>query len=216
MRYKTRNTRAHSLRIHVTNPLPRQTTSNLPSFDEILMLAIVQIIYTSWSKEYRGGLRAAERNRTRDEEILPQPAESLDQPVYLVHTVKHQFGDVPSMGRLLGPSLQIHSAAEPIHADCVWIQWNDQRLHVDYHWTADAGMPERNTRRDVLQLERDQWGRVCYNSRISGWNSLAGFNCSDWWYEKWVFNIGLFSEFQPGRFKDSTPSKCFSQMDLLR
>ena len=178
------------------------------------MFAIVQVICTSWSKEYRGGPQAAERNQTPDEEILPRPTAPLDQPVYLVHQVQHFFGRVPLIGRLPGPPLQTHSAAEHFHRGCVQIQWNDQKLHVDYHWMSDAGMPERHSRRDVLQLEGDQWGRVFYNARISGWNSLAGFDGS-WWYEKWVFNIGLFSEFQPQVFKDTIPVKTFSQLDLL-
>jgi hypothetical protein len=177
------------------------------------MLAVVQIVFTRWSKEFRGGPGATARNRVPEADEFPLPPKRPAEPSYVVHTIKHVFGSLPGIGRLPGPALQVLSAEEPFHAGCLSASWCDQqRLQVDYQWTSDAGMPARYPRRGVLTLQPGQWGRVRYNARIR----LTGHDCSAWWYEKWVFNIGLFPVLAARAFLDSEPIKIHSEMELLR
>lgn len=178
--------------------------------------AVIQVIFTEWSKEFRGGPGASERNRVPEVEALPLPVENPIASAYLVHTVRHRFGSIPSLGRLPGPALQVHPLDEPYQAGCVQVSFEDGQLRVDYHWTPDAGMPERHTRRGVLRLAEGEWGRVRYNARISAYHTIAGYDYNDWWYEKWVFNIGLFSRLGPRLFLESELVKVHSEMDLLR
>jgi hypothetical protein len=179
------------------------------------MLAVVQIIFSTWSKEYRGGPKASERNRVPEAEVVPRPAERIPEPYYLVHTSKRVFGSLPGTNRLPGPSVQVISADEPFYAGSVRIGWEGEQLRVDYHWTWDAGMPERHSRRDVLQIQPGQWGRVRYNARLSICHFPGGGDSDDWWYEKWVFNVGLFSTFREGAFIETEPVKVYSAMDRL-
>jgi hypothetical protein len=106
------------------------------------MLAVVQIVVTAWSKEFRGGPKAAERNRVPEAVELPLPILPPAEPAYLVHISKHQFGSTPGGPRLAGPALQVHPAEEPLHVGCACVHWSGDGPRVDYHWTAEAGMPE--------------------------------------------------------------------------
>lgn len=179
------------------------------------MQAVVQTIFTTWSKEYRGGPKAAERNRVPEAQRVPQTDLPVSDRAYLLHTSQHRFGDMPGLGRPTGADLQLIPVEQSLNIGCVWVHWLDGRLAVDYHWTGDAGMPERHTRRGVLNLLPDQWGRIRYNARISAYHTLAGWDCVDWWYEKWVVNIGLFARFEPDVFLKTESVKVHTEMDLL-
>jgi hypothetical protein len=169
------------------------------------MLGLVQIIVTTWSKEFRGGAGAVARNRVPEAESLPLPVPRLDEPAYLVHTVSHSFGSV----RRPGPTLAVQPADEPLRAGCLTVNWEQDRLSVDVEWMRGAGKPYRYPRQGVLQLAPGQWGRLRYNARMSPpWES-------EWWYERWVSNVGFFSALDPRVFMETGPVKVHSEMAQL-
>jgi hypothetical protein len=133
----------------------------------------------------------------------------MDEPSCVVHRTKEVFGDAWMHHRLPGDPLQIAPMTGLFTCDCVSAELVKDRLHVHYTWGRAGGAPRRDSRRDVLILEKGQWGRVLYNGRHTS-------TSSDWWYEKWVFNIGFFAELDPRVFLGTTPVKVHSAMELLR
>jgi hypothetical protein len=173
-------------------------------------LIVVQVILSAWDKAYRGGEGATIRNRVPEALELPLSVQSMAEPSYIVHRSKHGFGDAPVYCRLRGEPLEIAPTAnKPFTCDCISAGLIKDRLHVDYTWSCAGGAPRRNSRRNVLVLERGQWGRVLYNGRH------PTISTGEWWYEKWVFNIGFFAELDPRVFLDTVPVKVHSAMDLL-
>lgn len=176
------------------------------------MWAVVQSITSSWSKDYRGGLRARVRNQVPEAELLELPAQwSPDQPL-IVHELDYGFfrtwDDQWSETRRVrarGESLD-----EPFCLGSLWVRVEGGKLTVDYHWTAADGAPERYTRKGVLELQPGEWGRVRYNARMS-----RDWDQREWHYEKHVFNVGLFPMVDPQVFLNTEPVKLHSEMAQL-
>jgi hypothetical protein len=180
----------------------------MPATDSLI---VVQVILSAWDKAHRGGEGASTRNRAPEALGLPLPAQSMAEPSYIIHRVKHRFGDAPVYRRLPGEPMEITPMAnKPLTCDCISVGLVKDRLHVDYTWSCAGGAPRRDSRRDVLVLERGEWGHVLYNGR----HTTA--STAEWWYEKWVFNIGFFAELDPRVFLGTTPVKVHSAMELLR
>ena len=173
------------------------------------MLPIVQVIVTTWSKEYRGSPLAAERNRIQEVETLPEPRDLSEQPGFLVHTVHHTFGAHPDL-RISQPGLRVAPWEEPLEVGCVWVLFTGDEITVDYRWTWSGGAPHRYPVRGALRLTPGEWGTVHYNGR-SEWGCCA----PNWKYERWVVNIGLFREFDRRAFRERPPMKVHSQMAHL-
>ncbi len=95
-------------------------------------------------------------------------------------------------------------------------------IRVVYEYDSRLGVPRRDAighapdetgRHRPLQYEAfvlrsGEWGRLKYNGRHTGEEG--------WWYDKWVFNIGLFPRWSPDIFLDTPPCASYSQMARLR
>jgi hypothetical protein len=178
-------------------------------------LVVVQVIRTVWAKTFRGGEGARERNQVPEALGLPLLTAPIVVPSYLVHSSRTDFPGIPTSRRTPRETVRVQPATEPFTCGCVYPRLEDGKLSVDYQWTTTAGSPARYPRRDVLVLSPGQWGRIRYNERHSpDWS----FNCwgkGEWWYEKWVFNIGLFTTLSSRLFLDTMPIKIYSAMDPL-
>lgn len=95
------------------------------------------------------------------------------------------------------------------HLECLRVQRVRNALSVVYQYNLSQGAPERYSAPiTALTLEPEQWGRICYNGRFSG-------DDYDWFYKKWIWNIGLFAVPTPKVFLHSPPVRVFSQMAHL-
>lgn len=179
-------------------------------------LVAIQIVFTRWDKASRGGLRATLRNQVPEAVELLLPDAPIVEPSFVVHTSKHVIDHVPVDTYVPKRALQVFPVAEIFTCGSISVRLIEDRVHVDYQWSHAAGMPERYPGKNVLILEKDQWGQVRYNERHSAYYTRGCFDMSDWWYEKWVFNIGFFSALEPRIFLDSKPTQIYSRMQLLR
>jgi len=196
----------------------RQRTS--PPCPETDTLAVIQLIITGWSKSYRGGPGAEERNRVPEAELLLLPEETIPEPAFVIHSARHEFnqGEVWSMfwsDRLPESPCEVRSLAEPTSLGSFKLRFHEERLHLDYTWLDDEGMPKRYSQQDLLSLSKGQWGRVRINARHSHFFTTLGWDSSEWWYEKWVLNVGLFSQRDARVFLDTQPVKTVSMMEPL-
>jgi hypothetical protein len=174
-------------------------------------LIIIQRISINWSKKSRGGSLASERNAVP--EALAIPVENLKKPIdgLIEHDVsyyeRHGFS-MPWRSELTQES------AGRLRLGCLVIEPIGSGLQVTFEYDSGcAGMPPRHaplggipsTR---MQLQPGQWGRMLYNGRFTHGES-------DWWYEKWVFNIGLFEKLEEDVFVAKQPAQVISQMAML-
>jgi hypothetical protein len=195
-----------------TSQKPRRTTRR-PS--PPTPLVVIQVIRSVWGKAFRGGEGARVRNQVPEALELPLPTDRIVVPSYLVHSSQSSFPGIPATSRSPRETLRVRPATEPLTCGCLHARLEDGKLSVDYQWTVAAGMPARYPRRDVLVVSPGQWGRIRYNERHS---PSYTFNCwgeGEWWYEKWVFNIGLFTTLSSRPFLDTMPAKVYSAMDHL-
>ena len=99
---------------------------------------------------------------------------------------------------------------EPNHLRGIATSFASEILTVSYQYSTSQGAPERYAQKiEALNLSSGQWGRIEYNGRHSDMDN------GHWWYEKWVYNIGLFSHPPMSAFTRSEPTKFFSQMAHL-
>jgi hypothetical protein len=177
---------------------------------------VIQAIRSTWGKTHRGGAGARIRNRVPEALELPFPPHRVEEPSYVIHSSQFVFPGAPTgLHRLPAQGLQVRPLTEPFACDCVAVRRVEGKLHVDFAWSMPAGMPERYSRRDVLTLDDGEWGRVRYNSRHSPYHTVNGDELSEWWYEKWVFNISVAPALEPRVFLDTPPAKVYSAMDRL-
>ena len=178
-------------------------------------LVVIQILYTCWSKELRGGAAVAKRSHLPEAVILPLPQSPITEPSFVAQTVKQFLNWTPVYGRLPAEGIQVRSMEEPFQCDSIMAYANENLVHVDYAWKFDSGMPRRHSHPDILTLEKGQWGRVHYNQRQSAYHTPAGWNTAMWWYENWVFNIGYFAVIEPRVFLDTQPNQRYTNMSRL-
>jgi len=166
----------------------------------------IQAICTCWDKSSRGGTDALPRNRVPEAVSFPPSASAPKPGEYVVHrstfTAKNGFAAPTS-------SLGVTPYCPP-NAGGITLALDDDALHVAYQWDRSQGAPERYSAKvDAFRLSPGQWGRVRYNGR------LTDFDNGTWWYEKWVYNIGLFSSPPSSVFVTTEPVKVFTQMAYL-
>jgi hypothetical protein len=165
----------------------------------------IQAICTYWHKPSRGGTDALPRNRVPEAVSLPPSPSAPKSGDYVLHratyTAKNGFAAPTSSSLGITPYC-------PPNTGGVSLSFEDDALHVAYQWDRSQGAPERYSRKvEAFRLSPQQWGRVSYNGRRSGE--------SCWWYEKWVYNIGLFSSPPLSVFVMTDPVKVFTQMAHL-
>ncbi len=179
-------------------------------------VAVVQIVMSKWSKASRGGSGAVERNKMPEAFRLPPCPPNISEPSFMIHRVGKTFitGDTTAQ-RPPHQSVVVQSIAEPFECGCIRVSLDNGILHVDYYWKSDAGMPERHHKKDILTLQMGQWGQLRYNERHSPYHEAFG-ESPTWWYEKWVFNIGLFTVVSPSMFLRTEPTQVHSMMDHMR
>lgn len=177
--------------------------------------AVVQIVLSQWGKPSRGGDAAIERNKMPEAVALPPMPVPVLEPSLLIHSISKMYDSIPAYSRTPSNELTVKSLSDVFECDCIKLSARNDVLHVDFQWNPSAGMPERYPKTDILVLQVGQWGQIRYNERHSPYHEVhCDFNT--WWYEKWVFNIGLFTTVSPTLFIDQKPDQVYSQMEHLR
>jgi hypothetical protein len=92
------------------------------------------------------------------------------------------------------------------------------RPRSSYEYDSSSGAPKRRciTREcwspalyaEVARLEPDQWVRVRYNGRWSGYHA--------WECAVQTWNVGVWTEFRADAFLETEPLRVYEQMALLR
>jgi hypothetical protein len=174
------------------------------------MFVQVQMIHTEWSKEYRGGQGAVERNRVPKGEVFPAVSIPNGVPLIAVHTVSRGFYKERPSFRHPRTRIDTYSMGEELTLNFIRAKVDGQELVVDYVWSPQIGAPERSNRRNALRLYVGEFGRLETNGR------LTDFDDGQWWYNLWIVNVGLFDDPDPTAFTTGEPAKVFREMALLR
>ena len=170
------------------------------------LVVVIQAISTHWEKSARGGPYAVLRSHVPKAVKLPDFSATNVPLSYVLHSV--HFASRNDFAEPTKSSITV-SETELTGLDGVSIDFANGTLSVFYQYDTSQGAPERYARKiEALKLTKGLWGRVEYNGRHSG---AEGY----WWYEKWVYNIGLFSHPSVSAFTESEPTKIFSQMAHL-
>ena len=164
----------------------------------------IQEFYTSWTKRSRGGSGAVARNNVPEALPLPEVAQVSDSPTVLKHLLVYKEQD--NFFERARDSFEIGKSI-PHRLQGICIAYANGELRVSWNqW--GVGAPKRPAiPQPVLVLQRDQWGRVLFNGR-QNWEG-------PWWYERWVYNIGLFTRPNRDVFVATEPAKIFSMMASL-
>ncbi len=198
---------------------------------------LVQAIQTQWSKAARGGVLATARNRVPEALRVPLPVAPRDEPYYLVHHVIYAEGDDfkhprdeivdarPAGKRTYygdrrsfydAPrTLQVNKAqpeatfGETLQFDRLHLYWKGDSLAISYRADdREYGVP--GTAHSTLNLAGEQWARIQYNLRYAAYESRW------WFYEKWIFNVGLFRNPKRNVFLRTEPDAVLSRLSRLR
>jgi hypothetical protein len=168
-------------------------------------ILLVQHISTSWSKASRGGPRAGVRNAVPValpfSKLVPSETRSvLHEVQFNERTEFTPHEEVIIDGGILprGKALCITAGRD---ADGAWALY-------DYS-TECGGAPDRSGVRKRLTAPLDRWIRIVANGRFApAWDG-------DWWYEKHVVNVGLFSSLAPYCFTATEPADVFEALAAL-
>jgi len=167
----------------------------------------IQAICTRWNKPSRGGTDALPRNCVPEAVSFPPPASAPKPGNYVFH--RSTFTDKNGFAAPTSSSLGATPYCPP-NTGGITLSFENDALHVAYQWDRGQGAPERYSARvEPFRLAPGQWGRVRYNGRLSD------FDNGTWWYEKWVYNVGLFSSPPPSVFVTTEPGKVFTQIAHL-
>ncbi len=102
------------------------------------------------------------------------------------------------------------TAHEPVKLDGLFLAIAGDTLNVYYQWDWKQGAPARSSyKHEAFCVSIGEWGRVRYNGRLTDYDN------GTWWYEKWVYNIGLFQSPPLNVFLMTEPQHIYSQMGHL-
>lgn len=98
-------------------------------------------------------------------------------------------------------TIVIDPEARPFALGCVTIDWSGEYVSATFRYTRSCGgAPDRNWAHQTFHPAIDAWCQFVYNGRFSpDWDG-------DWWYEKTVVNIGLFTRLTPSVFMVDAPA----------
>ena len=165
---------------------------------------LIQHVHTLWTKQSRGGDAARVRNAVPD--ALTLPSTIRDAPFVLHHA---QF--VERDGFVQTDTVRSGAHFGDLSLNDLELTLAADSLTVRYHRNGNnAARTTPQPFTDIFSLSESQWGRLTYNGRFTAWNT------GNWWYEKSVFNIGWFADFDSQRFVDTDPTCDFSEMAHLR
>lgn len=182
---------------------------------------VVQTIKVEWTKEARGGLLATPRNSVQEIAPLPFQKSPLDLtlPLYIRHDL--EWGEKNQFEKPLKENLEIADFSGTVKNRLLgfYSEGGAVRVGFEKSYTAKAqgnvflnytqlGAPARVIPIEVFTLKTEEWGQVRYNGRFS-WNS-------GWKYEKWVYNIAVFTAKIPTDCFQGSPTREFSNMADLR
>lgn len=171
------------------------------------LVVYIQAICTHWDKSSRGGTDVLPRNRVPEAVSFPPPASAPKPGDYVFH--RSTFTDKNGFAAPTSSSLGVTPYC-PTNTGGITLSREADALCVAYQWDRSQGAPERYSAKvEALRLSPEQWGRVRYNGR------LTDFDNGTWWYEKWVYNVGLFSVPPSSIFVTTEPVKIFTQMAHL-
>ena len=171
--------------------------------DSPKLIVLIQAVCTHWEKSARGGASAVQRNQVPEALKLPDFKSPSVPLSYVVHRVYYSGRN--GFAEPTRSTVEVLTT-EPSNLGGVSLNFDKDILTVFYQYSRSQGAPERYSRKiEALNLSLNQWGRVLYNGRHSG---MEGY----WWYEKWVYNLGLFSSPSPSVLVKTEPIKVFTQM----
>lgn len=174
--------------------------------DSTNRVVLIQAICTHWEKSARGGASAVQRNQVPESLKLTDFKVTSAPLSYVVHRVnyggRNGFAEpTRNTGEVL--------TTEPSKLGAMSLVMDGDTLTAFYQYSRRQGAPERYSQKiEALKLSLNQWGSVLYNGRHSG---MEGY----WCYEKWVYNVGLFSSPPLSVFVTTEPVKVFTQMAHL-
>jgi hypothetical protein len=171
-------------------------------------VVVIQAICTHWEKSARGGLNAVLRNRVPEAVKVAEAKIPLSP---LIHVAQYVYNS--GLNKYTKPVRTIIAppTTTPRQAKGIFFDFAGDMLSVAYQYDRGQGAPERFAGKvKAFDLSQGEWGRIRYNGRYSDVDN------GHWWYEKWVWNIGLFSSVSPTAFLKTEPVKVASYMGLLK
>ena len=178
-------------------------------------LLIVEVVNATWTKSTRVG-EPARRLRAVPEAVeLPKDVD-LYRATGLVYS--EHFGERNGFDGPYRTLVTVLHDRESFSISNISVDWEgDRAVRLTYQWhPRSSGEPKREYMdrsgnfvpvRHTLTLAVGEWGRVRCNGRHRTWDDL--------WYSKCVYNVGLFSAFNPRVFLDTEPNHTYSQMAML-
>ena len=169
-------------------------------------VVIVQAICTHWGKSERGGASAVLRNRVPETLAFPCYESVSDPLFYVIHQV--YYGSRNGFTEPTKSTLEV-STTEPANIGGIFPKVESDRLKVFHQYDRSQGAPERFGQKiEALSLSLGQWGRILYNGRHTDTDG-------HWYYEKRVYNVGLFAHSTSPKFTQTEPVKVFNRMAHL-
>ncbi len=173
----------------------------------LIQVVIVQEIHTHWEKSARGGPKAFLRNQVPEavklEDIEVDPGSLLYVTQHVYYSSRNNFAE-PTRTVTAPPTMVVPQF------DGVFLDFDNGALAASYQYNRGHGAPERSAwKTKAFSLSEGEWGRIRYNGRHS---DMDGY----WGYDKWVWNVGLFSSISPSAFLETEPVKVASYMGLLK
>jgi hypothetical protein len=179
---------------------------------------VVQSIGVSWTKDARGFLLATPRNRVTEVANLPfsQPHPDPTAPTFIHHEIS--WGESNQFRQPLTEKFEITEFSGDVKNRPLGFHLaGDTLLKVRFEKSYSAkaqgnvllnytrlGAPARTVPLEIFSLNPGEWGQVRYNGRFS-WNG-------GWKYEKWVYNIGVFTHTISADSFQGSPASSYSNL----
>lgn len=181
-------------------------------------IVVIQSICISWTKKARGGVLATARNKVpRVFQIPLLPDTHIAQQSYILHHLL--WSETNDFTKPVRDQVDVNVIQGPIKQQCIGIYPTDHTLKIGFEgpYLLESeqkiffeyrclGAPMRTVPLVIFELAKEEWGQIQYNGRHS-----PGYQ-STWTYEKWIFNIGFFSEFSGAKFIENPPQHNYSSL----
>lgn len=170
------------------------------------LIICIQAICVHWDKGQRGGTEAARRNQVSEALSMPSFEPMQQSPSWVKHEAIFSADNAFTAPVCSSVEVIVYG---PVKLGGISLAFTGDALNVYYQWDRSQGAPERSSyRHKAFCVSIGEWGRVRYNGRLSYYDG-------DWYYEKWVYNIGLFQSPPLNVFLKTEPKHIYSHMGHL-